>query len=284
MGEDMVDTVPADDETPGTGTRIISITSGKGGVGKTATSVNLAISMARAGKKVLLFDGDLGLANINVLLGIIPEHNLYEVMKGKKKLRDVVLSTTYGIDIIAGANGISQLANLTGNQRESFLKGLDELEGYDVMLIDTGAGVGANVIELVMHADDIVVVTTPEPTAITDAYGMIKSIVANHKGKQIRLIVNRVTSAVEAKRVADRLISISEQFLRTRVENLGFIFEESLVQKSVRSQRPHVVLYPSSKSAACINHIAARLVNSRPAEESQGLSGFFKKLFGFGAD
>ena len=260
-------------------TRVIAVTSGKGGVGKTAFSVNLAISMARMGNKVVLFDGDLGLANINVLLGIIPEHNIYEVMKGKKKVEDVVLSTTYGIDIIAGANGISQLANLNDGQREAFLSGLQNLTGYDVMIIDTGAGVGANVIGLVMNADDIVVVTTPEPTAITDAYGMIKSIVANHSDKKIRLVVNRVSSAVEAKRVADRLISISDQFLRTRVDNLGFIFEEILVQKSIRSQRPHVVLYPGSKSAACIGHVAAKLLNAEPETAPQGIAGFFKKLF-----
>ncbi|MDH5655231.1 MAG: MinD/ParA family protein [Spirochaetia bacterium] len=264
-------------------TRIISITSGKGGVGKTTASVNLAISLANAGKKVLLFDGDLGLANVNVLLGIIPEHNIYEVIKGKKKVKDIVITTSYGIDIIAGANGISQLANLTDEQREQFIKGLSELKGYDVMIIDTGAGVGANVIGLVLPADDVLVVTTPEPTAITDAYGMIKSIVANRQEKSIRLIVNRVPSAIEAKRVADRLISISSQFLRTSVQNLGFIFEEALVQKSISNQRPHVVLYPGSKSAACLTHIAARLINTPVQEDTTGIVGFFQKLLNVGS-
>lgn len=259
-------------------TRIISITSGKGGVGKTMLSVNLAISMARAGKKVLLFDGDLGLANVNVLLGIIPEYNLYEVMRGKRKLDDVIISTNYGIDIIAGANGISQLANLDEEQRNNFIQGLQSVKGYDVMIIDTGAGVGANVVGLVVPADDIFVVTTPEPTAITDAYGMIKSIVANRQDKTIKLIVNRVPSAIEARRVADRLISISSQFLKTRVENLGFVFEENLVQKSIRNQRPNVILYPGSKSSACINHLAARVMNTSFQDDSQGIIGFFQKL------
>ena len=262
-------------------TRVISITSGKGGVGKTTLSVNLAISMARAGKKVVLFDGDLGLANINVLLGIIPDHNLYEVMKGKKKIQDVIISTSYGIDIIAGANGISQLANLSDTQREKFIKELESLDGYDVMIIDTGAGVGANVIGLILPADDVLIVTTPEPTAITDAYGMIKSIVANRQEKDIKLIVNRVSSAVEARRVADRLISISAQFLKTRVESLGFVFDESLVQKSIRNQRPHIVLYPGSKSSACINHVAARLLNTEFTADSPGLGGFLRRLWNF---
>ncbi|MCB1308225.1 MAG: AAA family ATPase, partial [Leptospiraceae bacterium] len=120
-----------------TATRVIAVTSGKGGVGKSTLSVNLAISIARMGKKVLLFDGDLGLANVNVLMGIIPEHSIYEVIKGKKKIEDIIISTSYGIDIIAGANGISQLANLTEAQRDEFMSAFGAVGGYDVMLIDT---------------------------------------------------------------------------------------------------------------------------------------------------
>ena len=263
--------------------RVIAVTSGKGGVGKSTLSVNLAIALGRLGQTVLLFDGDLGLANINVLMGIIPEFSIYEVLKGKKKLSDIIIPTGFGIDIIAGANGISQLANLTDAQRDLFVEQLAELEGYDLLMIDTGAGVGANVLGLVLPADDIIVVTTPEPTAITDAYGMIKSIVAaSGAEKKIKLIVNRAPSAIEARRVADRLMSISGQFLKTGVESLGFVFEENLVQKSIRSQRPHVVLYPGSKSAACINHIGARLVNASVKEDSQGIFAFFQQFLGLG--
>lgn len=260
-------------------TRVIAITSGKGGVGKTTVSVNLAISMARMGQKVLLMDGDLGLANVNVLLGIIPEHNIYEVIKGKKRIQDIILQTNYGIDLLAGASGITQLANLDEEQRENFLRGLDDLRGYDILIIDTGAGVGANVIGLVKPADEILIVTTPEPTSITDAYGMIKSIVVNRQDKRIKLLVNRVDSAVEAKRVADRLISISSQFLKADVESLGFIFEEEIVQKSIRNQRPYVVVYPGSKSAACVQHIAMRLLNvDTDAGDNAGIGNFFTRL------
>jgi flagellar biosynthesis protein FlhG len=263
--------------------RVVAVTSGKGGVGKSTLSVNMAIALGRLGKKVLLFDGDLGLANINVLMGIIPEFSIYEVLKGKKKLSDIIIPTGFGIDIIAGANGISQLANLTDAQRDLFVEQLSELDGYDILMIDTGAGVGSNVLGLVLPADDIIVVTTPEPTAITDAYGMIKSIVAaSGSEKKIKLIVNRAPSAIEAKRVADRLMSISGQFLKIGVESLGFVFEENLVQKSIRSQRPHVVLYPGSKSAACINHIGARLVNASVKEDSQGIFAFFQQFLGLG--
>lgn len=146
-------------------TKIIAVASGKGGVGKSTVSVNLAISIAKTGLKVLIFDGDLGLANVNVLLGIIPKYNLYHVVKGHKSLKDIVISTPEGVDIIAGASGYSQLANLNETQRNNLIKGFAELDRYDVMIIDTGAGISANVIGLVMPADEVVVVTTPEPTS-----------------------------------------------------------------------------------------------------------------------
>lgn len=167
-------------------TKIIAVASGKGGVGKSTVSVNLAISIARTGLKVLIFDGDLGLANVNVLLGIIPKYNLYHVVKGHKSLKDIVISTPEGVDIIAGASGYSQLANLNETQRNNLIKGFAELDRYDVMIIDTGAGISANVIGLVMPADEVIVVTTPEPTSITDSYGLIKSIVSQSKDKNLK--------------------------------------------------------------------------------------------------
>ncbi len=268
---------PGRSSTPG---QVIAITSGKGGVGKSTLAVNLSITLSKIGYRVLLLDGDLGLANVNVLMGIIPQHNIYEVIRGKKQISEIITPTCFGIDIIAGANGISQLANISDHQRGLFLEQLSLLEGYDIMLIDTGAGVGSNVMGLVMAAEETLVVTTPEPTAITDAYGMIKSIVANEQQKSIKLIINRVPSAMEARQVAERLSSISYKFLKTKIENLGFIFEESLVQKSIRNQRPHVVLHPSSRSTACINHIGARLVNNYNHIKSKGIADFFQKLMG----
>lgn len=148
----------------------------------------------------MIFDGDLGLANVNVLLGIIPKYNLYHVVKGHKSLKDIIISTPEGVDIIAGASGYSQLANLNETQRNNLIKGFVDLDRYDVMIIDTGAGISANVIGLVMPADEVVVVTTPEPTSITDSYGLIKSIVSQSKDKNLKIIVNRVRSAIEGKK------------------------------------------------------------------------------------
>ncbi len=271
--------VPAQAKTM---TKIIAIASGKGGVGKTTLSVNLAIAIAKAGYRVLIFDGDLGLANINVLLGIIPKYNLYHVVKGHKTLRDIIIQTQEGIDIIAGASGYSQLANLNDVQRNNLIKGFSDLDSYDYMIIDTGAGISSNVIGLVMPADEVIVVTTPEPTSITDSYGLIKSIVSQTKDKNLKIIVNRVRSAIEGKKVADRVIDISGQFLEVQVENLGFIFQDEEVERSIREQKPYITASPRSKASACLTRITHNLLQLDGYEgESEGIAGFLRKFFHF---
>jgi len=260
-------------------TKTIAITSGKGGVGKTSISVSLAIALAQGGSSVTLLDADLGLANINVILGIIPKYNLYHVIKGKKKLKDIVIEVPEGIKIIAGASGFHQLANLEHKQRADFIGAVAELDSDDYMIIDTGAGVSQNVLSFVIAADEVIVVTTPEPTAITDAYGIIKSIAAQTPDKVIKLIVNRVMSVSEGKRVAQRVINIAGQFLNIKVENLGFVFDDIYVPKSVRNQKPFIVSYPKSKASGCVTIIADRISNREKSEgKGTGLASFFKNL------
>jgi flagellar biosynthesis protein FlhG len=198
-------------------TRTIVITSGKGGVGKTSLSVSLAIALAEDGKSVTLVDADLGLANINVILGIIPKYNLYHVIKGKKRLKDIIIEVPEGIKIIAGASGFHQLANLEQKQRDEFIEAMNELASDDYLIIDTGAGISQNVLSFVLAADEVIVVTTPEPTAITDAYGIIKAIASQTTEKNIKLIVNKAQSVSEGKRVAQRVINIAGQFLNIKV-------------------------------------------------------------------
>lgn len=261
-------------------TKTIAITSGKGGVGKTSVAVSLAIALAKNGSSVTLLDADLGLANINVILGIIPKYNLYHVIKGQKKLKDIVIDVPEGIKIIAGASGFHQLANLDPKQRAEFISSVSELDSDDFMIIDTGAGVSQNVLSFVMASDEIMVVTTPEPTAITDAYGIIKSIAAQSPDKIIKIIVNRVLSVAEGNRVAQRVINIAGQFLNIKVENLGFIYDDIYVPKSVRNQKPFFVSYPKSKASGCIAIIADRISNkSMNVSKGSGLAAFFKNLF-----
>jgi len=263
------------------GTRSIVITSGKGGVGKTSLSVSLSIALAQDGKSVTLVDADLGLANINVILGIIPKYNLYHVIKGKKKLKDIIIEVPEGIKIIAGASGFHQLANLEQKQRDEFISSMSELGNDDFLIIDTGAGISQNVISFIMAADEVIVVTTPEPTAITDAYGIIKAIASQGNEKQIRLIVNRVQSVAEGRRVAQRVINIAGQFLNIKVEELGFVYEDMYVPKSVRNQKPFIVSYPKSKASGCVKVIADRISNKDPElRKGSGLASFVRNLLG----
>lgn len=265
---------------PGTATQIITLTSGKGGVGKSTISVNLGLSLAAAGKKVLLFDADLGLANVNVLLGVVPKFNLYHVIKGHKELEDIIIRTPEGLDIIAGASGYSMLANLSDKERLNLVTAFEKLSGYDIMLIDTGAGVSSNVVGFTLPADKVIVVTTPEPTAITDAYGIIKSIVLVAPDKNIKLLVNRATSSLEGKKVAERVINISSQFLNVRVENLGFIYDDETVPKSIRRQKPFYLLFPGSKAASCLDIVSSRILEQElPRRHESGVGAFFRKIF-----
>lgn len=262
-------------------TRIIAITSGKGGVGKTNISVNMAIAYANLGKKVILIDGDLGMANVNVLLNVVPKYNLMHVINGKKTMKEIILDTEFGIKFIAGANGFSKIANLTVDELDDFAKQFIQLGSADIIIIDTGAGIADNVQRFVASADEVFVVTTPEPTAITDAYGMIKVITTEVVDRpiDIKLIVNRVHSQDEGKRIAERIINIAGQFLNQKVEYLGCVYEDNTVQASVIRQKPFIVVSPNSKPSSCLKHIVGRIEKTEP-ETNEGVSNFLKKFIG----
>jgi flagellar biosynthesis protein FlhG len=264
-------------------TRIIAITSGKGGVGKTNIAVNMAIAYAQAGKKVILIDGDLGMANVNVLLNIVPQFNLMQVINHQKKMSEIILDTEYGIKFIAGANGFSKIANLSLEELEYFAKEFASLSNADIIIIDTGAGIANNVLQFVAAADEIYVVTTPEPTAITDAYGIIKIITTELVNRELnlKLLVNRVHSADEGKRISERIITIVGQFLNYKVDYIGFVYEDAVVQASVIRQKPFMIVNPTSKPAVCVKHIVGR-IEKTDIDEDSGVTSFLKKFIGGG--
>jgi flagellar biosynthesis protein FlhG len=261
--------------------RIITVASGKGGVGKTNVSVNMALAYARLGKKVVLMDADLGMANVHVMLNMVPKWTLYNVIRKQKTMKEIMLDTGYGISVVAGASGFSRIANLEEEERQDFIEELDTLSNADVIIIDTSAGVSNNVLDFIAAADDAVIITTPEPTAITDAYGIIKIIAGEMDSLNmgLKLVVNRVHSVVEAKKVADRMIGIAGQFLNIKVDYLGFIYDDNVVTHAVLRQKPFMVLDPRCRASLCVQHIVGRLEKS-DFKESAGFSGMIKRFFG----
>lgn len=261
-------------------TRIITVASGKGGVGKTNLSTNLAIAYGKLGKKVILMDADLGLANVNVVMGIIPKFNLYHLIRKQKTMREILMDTGYGIQIVAGASGFSKIANLSDEERDTFIKELTALSFADIIIIDTSAGVSKNVLSFVAAADEAIIITTPEPTAITDVYGIIKIIATeiDSVGLGLKLIVNRVKSVTEGKKVAERIINISNQFLNLKVDYLGYVYDDPAVQQAVLKQKPFTVMDPKGKATACVHQIVSRLEKIE-YREGGGLGKFLKKLF-----
>ncbi|NIZ18679.1 MinD/ParA family protein [Entomospira culicis] len=244
-------------------TRIIAVASGKGGVGKTNISINLAIAYAKLKKKVVVLDADLGLANVNVVMGVIPKYNLYHVVRKQKSMREIILDTNYGIQIVAGASGFAKIANLEDDERKEFIEELQELSYADIVIIDTSAGVSSNVLSFIEAADDVLIVITPEPTSITDAYGLIKimSTEIDSQEMSLKLIVNRAQSVTEAKKVQQRVISIASQFLNLKVDYLGYVYDDPIVSQAVRRQVPFLVLDPASRPSECVMHLVSRLEN-----------------------
>jgi len=271
---------PGPETRDGRKTRIITISSGKGGVGKTNLSVNMALAFARIGRKVIVMDADLGLANINVMFNLIPKYNLYHVIKKQKTIQEILVETEYGISIVAGASGFSQIANMGRKERQDFIDDMNTLSFADIILIDTGAGVSSNVLDFIAAADDAIIVTTPEPTAITDAYSIIKIIATEYKTNdmELKLVVNRARGAAEAKNVADRMINITGQFLNMKMDYLGFVYEDQAVASAVRQQRPFTVVDPKCKASICVQHLVARMDKSRPLDAG-GFGAMFKRLF-----
>ena len=262
-------------------TRIIAVSSGKGGVGKTNFTINLALAYAQLGKQVIVLDADLGLANVNVMLGIVPKYNLYHIIRKQKKMHEIIMDTNYGIKIVAGASGFFRIANLEEAERTNFINELSELSSAEVIIIDTSAGVSHNVLGFIAAADEALIVTTPEPTAITDAYGIIKIIATeiDNMDLGLKLVVNRVKTVTEGKKVAERVINIAGQFLNLKVDYLGYVYDDPTVSTAVLKQKPFLIAEPGCKASICIKQIASRLEKVE-FKEGSGVGRFLKKLIG----
>jgi len=256
--------------------RVIAVTSGKGGVGKTNISANLAYLLSKMKKKVLVLDADAGLANIDVILGLAPAHNLYHVLNGEKSIRDVLVPGPGGFMILPSASGIQEMSDLSKGHKLTLIDEIKTLQEHlDFMLIDTGAGIAGNVMYFNMAAQEIIVVTSPEPTAITDAYALIKVLYQRHAKHHFRVLVNMVKNEEEAREVFARLNQATNHFLNVSVEYLGHVMRDDHVSDSVRQQKPFVSLFPHSPASRCMQTLADKIGREEPAADRTGTFGFF---------
>jgi flagellar biosynthesis protein FlhG len=260
---------------------VIAITSGKGGVGKSNVAVNLAIKLSAAGKRVVLLDADLGLANADVLCGIDLPCNLSHVIARRKELSEVMVKAPGGFRLIGGASGLARMADLTDYDRQRIVDAMGELEETtDIILIDTGAGISPNVLSFTRAADHVLVLTTPEPTAITDAYAVIKVISRatpeEAADRRVSLLVNQVRSPGEARVVHERIAKVARQFLGVSVLDAGYLFADEQVHAAVRKRTPFVLTAPKCPAAHGVTQLAMRLEQGVAAVESG--SGFFHRM------
>lgn len=257
--------------------RIIAVTSGKGGVGKTNFAINLALMLARAGERVVLLDADLGLANVHVLLGVSPRFHLQHVIRGQKALAEILFPAANGVQVIAGGSGIAELANLGDGQRQRFIEKLAALDSLaDVVLVDTGAGLSRNVLGFVLASDEVIVVTTPEPTAIADAYATIKVVSRQSPGARLRLVVNMAATRAEADATAERLCLVSKQFLNVDLDVLGHIPNDPAVPRAVRAQKPLAIDSPNGPATKAIERMVTSL--GYRAVRTAGIRGFVTRV------
>ncbi|MDR3349665.1 MAG: MinD/ParA family protein [Acidaminococcales bacterium] len=260
---------------------VLAIASGKGGVGKSSFAVNLALALANYGKKVLIVDADIGMANIDVMMGLIAKYSLIDIIEGVRSFEEVVVTGPRNIKFLPGGSGIKSLVSLTNLELQRILSQASQFEkAMDFILLDTGAGMGDTVMNFLMAADDILLVATPEPTSLTDAYALIKAYAGNdNAGKAaLRLVVNRVGSAAESSVVADKLCKVAVKFLSVQLRQIGYIFEDPAVSQSIRSQRPLLLQSPDSPAAGCIAGIARKLILGFEPADKKGRYGFFKKF------
>jgi flagellar biosynthesis protein FlhG len=258
--------------------KFIAVTSGKGGVGKSNISANLAISLAKKGKKVTLIDLDLGLANVDILLNVNSQYTLQHLFKGFKNIEDIIEKGPEGIDIIAGGSGLNSLTELNETQRTLFLNSFYTLaRSNDYIIFDTAAGISNNVIKFVLAADEVIVVTTQEPPAITDAYALMKVLSTYGRQLPINVVINMVKSPYEARRTFEKLSSVVERFLQISVHDLGYVLHDTSVNDAIMKRRPFYTMYPFSSATKSIKDVRKNLLAKIDAS-SRGSHGFIKRI------
>lgn len=267
--------------------RVITVTSGKGGVGKSNVSVNLAIQLGRLGKKVIILDADFGLANVEVMLGIRPQYNLADLMLRGKSVKEIISLGPENIGFISGGSGMKEMTNLDKSQIQTIVNMMYELDSLaDVIIIDTGAGISDSVIDLILASSEILLVATPEPTSITDAYALLKTLCRNPDFDaslaDVKMIANRTQNYEEGRELFVKLNSVVERFLKMNMDYLGSIPFDQNLTRAVMKQQPVSIAFPKAASSKALMELALSLDNRERIEvkqDNKGISGLFSRMF-----
>ncbi|MNJ35435.1 Flagellum site-determining protein YlxH [compost metagenome] len=254
--------------------RIITVSSGKGGVGKSNFTLNFALALKTLGRKVLIFDADIGMANIDVLMGARPRYNLYHLLKGERSIEEIVELGAFGLPFIAGGSGMADLFTLSESDLNYFTSQIEGIsEQMDFIIFDTGAGLSKETVKFITAADECLVVTTPEPTAITDAYALIKVVHGMDQDVAFRLVINRVANQQEAQQVTDKISLVARRFLDMEVPLLGHIHDDPHVMQAVKKQVPFSTAFPSCVAARDIQRLAIKYLEVPQIGQKDTLTG-----------
>ncbi|MCL4424589.1 MAG: MinD/ParA family protein [Firmicutes bacterium] len=263
-----------------TTTRVLAVTSGKGGVGKTNITANLALALARLGKGVIIFDADVGLANSDVILGMNLTYDLSHLVRGEREIDEILSEGPLGVKLVGGGSGLEDLVGLGEREINLLVEKMGRLDGLtDIMLVDTGAGLSRPVVAFLTSVSEVLVVATPEPTSLLDAYATMKLVSQKNPAAALYLVINRARSAEEASFSAGRLALLGQRFLGREITRLGHLPDDEHVQRAVRAQTPFLLAYPSAPASRAVLQLAARLTAAEKEEAATaGVRGFLARL------
>lgn len=261
------------------GPKIITVTSGKGGVGKSNFVVNLAIALQIKGQKVMIFDADVGMGNDDVLMGFLPKYNIYDIIFNNMDIKDVVIEGPYGVKLLPGGSGLTRIEEIAEDKRENFIKKIQDLEDLDYILMDTGAGISKSVLGFIACSEELIVITTPEPTSLTDAYSLLKAVNYFKIKSSAKMIINRTLSSKEGIETYNKFNNTVNNFLKMKLEHLGSISEDRKLVEAVRKQEPFIISFPNSNASKEIIDIGNKILGLKEETAGMGAQGLFRKIF-----